>query len=583
MVRLAIFVSLLFAAAIAFAWLADNPGDVTISWPWLGSTVKLTLLQAVVGLAAVVVTIMLAWWVVSAVLHSPQAFGRWRSGRRRDKGYEALSRGLIAAGAGNAPLARKLSRDSGKYLGEEPLVALLDAQTALLEGKRSDARQKFEEMTHREETKLLGLRGLYVEAEREGEPEAAAHFALEANEQAPGTPWAAQAVLKGQALAGNWEQALRQLEMNRSSTLIEKDDYKRKRAVILTALAEQEEGANPDAGKAHALAAHKLQADLVPAAVVAGRLCARTGDMRKAAKLLESTWKQVPHPEIADTYVNLRSGDSALDRLKRAETLAGLRSNHAEGQFAVAQAALDAGEWKKARDAMQAVLRTEATERACLLMADIEEAEHGDRGRVREWLSRAVTAPRDAAWTADGIVAEHWAPVSPVTGQLGAFEWKVPVEALEGPEKSVDYSELAHEKPKPEPKPAVVEDNDVEEAVVIATTAAVSATAVSDQQPDEAETADETDETNLKSEQKEPAEVSSGTDHEKEAENPVPVAANDDPKQDRRATDKPVDPSEKLTPYKNPDLDQDQDGVIDHRPDDPGIVDTPKKKKAVFF
>ena len=582
MVRLAIFVLLLFAAAISFAWLADNPGSVTVSWPWLGSVVKLTLLQTVIAIAAIVVTMMLTWWVVSAVLHSPQAFGLWRAGRRRDRGYDALSRGLIAAGAGNAPLAKKLSKESGKFLDEEPLVALLDAQTALLEGKRGDARQKFEDMTHREETKLLGLRGLYIEAERQGEPEAAAHFAVEANEHAPGTPWAAQAVLKGQALVGNWEQALKQLESNRSSTLIEKDDYKRKRAVILTALAEEEEGAYPDAGKAHALAAHKLEPDLVPAAVVAGRLCARTGDMRKAAKVLEATWKLAPHPELADAYINLRSGDSALDRLKRAETLSNLRSNHAEGQFAVAQAALDAGEFKKARDAMQVVLRNKATERACLLMADIEEAEHGDRGRVREWLSRAVTAPKDAAWTADGIVAEHWAPVSPVTGKIGAFEWKVPVEALDGPEKAMDYSELAHEKPRPKPR-VVDTDETVAEAVVIATTAAAAAKAMASDKLGEAKDIEDTDSADAKRLAEETANARADIETPPESNKPAPVAANDEPKQNRRADDKPADRGQKLTPYKNANFDEDDDGVIDHRPDDPGINDTPKKKEAVFF
>lgn len=580
MVRLAIFVLLLFAAAISFAWLADNPGSVTVSWPWLGSVVKLTLLQTIVTLAAILVALMLAWWVVSAVLHSPQAFGSWRAGRRRDKGYDALSRGLIAAGAGNAPLAKKLSKESGKYLEDQPLVALLDAQTALLEGNRNEARQKFEDMTHREETKLLGLRGLYIEAEREGEAAAAAHFAIEANQHAPGTPWAAQAVLKGQAFTGNWEQALKQLETNRSSALIEKDDYKWKRAVILTALAEEEEGASPDAGKAHALAAHKLEPGLVPAAVIAGQLCARTGDMRKATKVLESTWKLAPHPELADAYINLRSGDSALDRLKRAEALSGLRSNHAEGQFVVAQAALDASEFKKARDAMQAVLRNKATERACLLMADIEEAEHGDRGRVREWLSRAVTAPKDAAWTADGIVAEHWAPVSPVTGQIGTFEWKVPIEALEGPEKAMDYSELAHEKPKPEPR-VVDTDETMAEAVVIATTATVAATAMASEKLDEVGEIKDAEAADAKLIAEETTQTE--TVASPESESPTPVAANDEPRQNRRADDQLADPGEKLTPYKNANFDEDDDGVIDHRPDDPGINDAPKKKRAVFF
>ena len=59
------------------------------------------------------------------------------------------------------------------------------------------------------------------------------------------------------------------------------------------------------------------------------------------------------------------------------------------------------------------------------------EGETGNAGGVREWLARAVNAPRDPAWTADGMVADDWAAVSPVTGALDAFQWRVPVEATE--------------------------------------------------------------------------------------------------------------------------------------------------------
>ena len=60
-------------------------------------------------------------------------------------------------------------------------------------------------------------------------------------------------------------------------------------------------------------------------------------------------------------------------------------------------------------------------------MAEIEEGQNADQGKAREWLSRAVRAPRDPVWTADGITADEWEPVSPVTGALDAFEWRVPL------------------------------------------------------------------------------------------------------------------------------------------------------------
>ena len=59
-------------------------------------------------------------------------------------------------------------------------------------------------------------------------------------------------------------------------------------------------------------------------------------------------------------------------------------------------------------------------------MAEIEESEHGDEGRVREWMGRAMRASGDPVWTADGVVSDRWLPVSP-NGRLDGYEWKVPL------------------------------------------------------------------------------------------------------------------------------------------------------------
>jgi HemY protein len=71
-------------------------------------------------------------------------------------------------------------------------------------------------------------------------------------------------------------------------------------------------------------------------------------------------------------------------------------------------------------------------------MADLEQAEHGTTGRVREWLARAARAPRDPAWIADGVASDRWAPVSPVTGRLDAFVWQAPPDLLSGPGAPID-------------------------------------------------------------------------------------------------------------------------------------------------
>ena len=64
-------------------------------------------------------------------------------------------------------------------------------------------------------------------------------------------------------------------------------------------------------------------------------------------------------------------------------------------------------------------------------MADLEEREHGDQGRIREWLSCAVRAAHDKAWIAEGVVSAHWSPVSPKTGRVDAYEWAAPEGAVD--------------------------------------------------------------------------------------------------------------------------------------------------------
>ncbi len=132
-----------------------------------------------------------------------------------------------------------------------------------------------------------------------------------------------------------------------------------------------------------------------------------------------------PHPEIAEAYAVVRPGDSVRDRLKRVRRLHDLRPNHPNSSLAIARAAIDAREWQTARNALGGLTRADPSERACLLMAEIEEGEHGDQGRVRSWLRRALDARPDPVWTADGQIFDHWAPVSPISGRVDAFEWRV--------------------------------------------------------------------------------------------------------------------------------------------------------------
>jgi HemY protein len=461
MIRILSFAVLVLALAASFAWLADRPGELSLIWQ--GQRIEMSLMVAATLLASLIAAILIVIWVIRVVWLSPHSISRYFRARKRDRGYQALSTGLIAAGAGDAALARKMTARTRGLISadQEPLIHLLEAQTALIEGKNDDARKKFELMADDPETRELGLRGLYLEAKRLGANEAARQYAERAAEKSPHLPWATLATLDYRSQSGNWDEAIKLLDQSRASHVIERGEAERKKAVLLAARARDKLESDPKGARDDAQAALKLSKNLIPAGLIAAKALFREDNLRKGASILETLWKHEPQAEIAKLYVRARSGDSAVDRLKRANKLEAIRPNNAVSLAAVAESALEARELPLARAKAEAAARIQPTESIFLLLADIEEADTGDDGRIRHWMNQALKSPRDPAWTADGITSPEWLPVSPVSGRLDAFEWKMPIAQISGPvedhaAETVDAAirSLPPVSAKPSPEPA---------------------------------------------------------------------------------------------------------------------------------
>ena len=423
MIRIVIFFLLILALGFGFSWLADRPGELYIIWQ--GQRVSMTLMVAAVLVTALVVAVMIGWWLVRTIWTSPQSMTRFFRARKRDRGYQALSTGLIAVGSGDAPLARKmLDRTKGLISSDsEPLIHLLEAQASLIEGKTEEARKKFEAMAEDPETRELGLRGLYLEALRVGAHEAARHYAEKAVEKGPHLPWAAEATLEYRTQAGRYDDAIRLLEGQRVIAGMDRKVHDRKKAVLLTGRALSRLDADPKGARDDAQMALKLAPDLVPAATTAAKAYIRENNVKKALSILEQVFKLTPNMELVTLYLSA-GGATAQEKVKRSVKLQSINPGSYEAVYAVASASLDARDFETARIKAEAAAKIAERESIYMLMADIEDAENGDQGRVRHWLAQALRAPRDPEWVADGQVSQFWLPVSPVSGKLDAFEWK---------------------------------------------------------------------------------------------------------------------------------------------------------------
>ena len=103
MIRVVAFLVATALLALGVVWLADRPGQVAITW--LGYRTDTSVMVAMVAIGAVALAAIMLWSLLRWLFRSPKLFSLAVRERQRRKGYDAISRGLIAIGAGDARAA----------------------------------------------------------------------------------------------------------------------------------------------------------------------------------------------------------------------------------------------------------------------------------------------------------------------------------------------------------------------------------------------------------------------------------------------------------------------------------------------
>ena len=436
----------LFVVAIGYAaiLLADVPGTVLVT---LGTReYEMAVGWAAFALLIAFFSLFIIIRLLTLMIGSPKKIQNFMGRRRQERGYTALSRGMLAVAAGDASEAQRYAKRAQSLLDDPPLTLLLAAQAAQLGGKEKAAEGYFVAMLENPDTEFLGLRGLFMQASREGDQEAALAYVNRAYELRPNTPWVVNARLDLQSQTGRWLDASDTLGHAQRQNLLSGDVERRRRGVLLTAQAKELAEAEPDKALDKTMAALRLVPGLVPAAVLAGDLLKGKGRLWKAAGILETAWSLTPHPDIARLYRDLKPDETPEQRVRRMQILADMNPSHPESKLLMAALQLDLRDHERARETLQDVAKNFPTARVCSLMAEIEQQATGDPFRAREWLSRVPHAPRDAAWMCDNCqnAAPDWGPVCPSCHAFDSLVWRKPItEVIESlPAPGTDVADI---------------------------------------------------------------------------------------------------------------------------------------------
>ncbi len=416
---------LLLAAII---WLVQRPGTVEIKW--LGYTIETS-----VGFAAAILLLVGAFWtfiyrIFRAFVSVPAVFRRYQVAAKREKGYRAVTSGLVAVAAGDAQSAEKYAKRAELMIPGVPLTKLLTAQSALMNGNAPKARREFSALLEDDSAAFFGLRGLLTEHLRDGNAVEALALIRRAETLQPRRAWVIRTLFDLETRQGDWRKSEITLKKAEKLGIFDAATARHHRQAILTARAEELIRAeNLRLAMNEAARAFGLDAAFTPAALRLAKIYIQMDKRRAAIKTLERAWKAQPHPELAALWMRLqppaKRSASIYDAGKNAyawmKQLTDLKPEHRDSRKALGGAALDARMWREARTHL-----TESGDYRQL--ARLERDETGSETRAREWLEMAADHPPEARWICSSCrhSLTEWQPLCPHCHSFDKVEWMLP-------------------------------------------------------------------------------------------------------------------------------------------------------------
>ncbi len=434
LLKILVFVAIIALLAFGAGILMETSGGVQITVA--GVEYTLGALQSVLALAVLVLLVWVFFKLLSLLIATLKflngdetAISRYFDKGREQKGYQALSEGLMALASGEGRLAMAKASRASRYLEKPELTDLLTAQAAEMAGDTKKAAEAYKRLLGNQNTRFVGVRGIMKQKLSEGDKETALQLAEKALALRPKHEEVQDTLLQLQAQAEDWAGARKTLSAKLKSGSLPRDVFRRRDAVLALsasrAIVDQEATVEQ---REQAIEANRLSPDLVPAAAMAARAYLEQDKKRNAIKVLKKAWEAQPHPDLAHVFAEVEPDETPAQRVKRFEQLARLKPQDDETRLVMAELNIVAEDFPEARRALGDLVERAPDARALTLMAAIEKGEGADNAVTQAWLARALSAPRGPQWVCSNCNHIHadWAPVCEHCTSFDTLSWQRP-------------------------------------------------------------------------------------------------------------------------------------------------------------
>ena len=417
----------LIVVVVAITWLASRPRNVDINWNGYLIETSFGFLLAVV--ISLIVVCALLYRFYRSIVAMPQVVRRYRKSQAREKGYEAVTKGLVAVAAGDVKGANKQAKRANNLIPGAPLAGSLSAQSALMSGDKARAHMEFETLLEDKNAAFFGLRGLMNEAFRDDDREQALLFLRTAENLHPRRAWIVRALFEAECQAREWVAADQTLTKAIRQNIYDRETGNDYRQTLLTARAQKALDNNMEP-QAVSLAkkAYRIDPSFVPASTLYAKLLVKNGKRRAAIKVIEEAWAVRPHPDMDVLWAHMApppkgktEAEKKQNHMKWFRRLYSLASYRPESNELMGKAAMDLKMYEDARNWLRAA-------GSYRLLAKLEQLDGRHDVQSREWLEMAATAKPGPTWVCGncGFEPMDWEPLCPSCHDFNTIDWRTP-------------------------------------------------------------------------------------------------------------------------------------------------------------